>query len=173
MADGGVYDEACTDGMLISDMEGSKGPCFVEQIIVKGVRLSRDSAPECQLVFKFATARNEKCSVSPNVDFFQVWDGAERAIAVQEGSDASRRIVVCDTAPPLPPRPTIVPCIPTSTLPGTTSEVTPNPEPASHEANTQDEAAIPGSTAAASAVTPVCSLSQCYAAHDGANGGIP
>ena len=107
VADGGVYDEdSDCGGLRIPQMEGASGPLFMEETITQSVSCSFTGVTR---TFK-AQKHVQRMLTWNSFNLLQVWNAVERHVSFEDGVDGRRRIMLFETASPVPPRPVIIPC---------------------------------------------------------------
>jgi hypothetical protein len=107
VADGGVYDEdSDSGGLRIPQMEGASGPLFMEETITQSVSCYCTAVARTFRVQKHV----QRMLTWITFNLLQVWNAVERHVSFEDGVDGRRRIMLCETAPPVPPRPVIIPC---------------------------------------------------------------
>ena len=107
VADGGVYDEdSHSGGLRIPQMEGASGPLFMEETITQSVSCYFTGVTR---TFK-AQKHVQRMLTWNSFNLLQLWNAVERHVSFEDGVDGRRRIMLFETASPVPPRPVIIPC---------------------------------------------------------------
>ena len=93
-------------GFVSPQMEGASGPLFMEETITQSV--------SCYFTGVTRTFKAQKYVQSlltwNSFNLLQVWNAVERHVSFEDGVDGRRRIMLFETASPVPPRPVIIPC---------------------------------------------------------------